>query len=106
MGQPGGNSYGVNSSLSYYYQFYRLGTGGLHKKAKPVRHKKAKPVRHKKAKPVRHKKAKPVRHKKAKPVRHKKAKPVRGLCTACSWGTLYSYRFAMNYIKKLQKYFR
>ena len=36
VGQPGGDSYGVNSSLSYYYQFYRLGTGGLHKKAKPV----------------------------------------------------------------------
>ena len=22
----------------YYYQFYRLGTGGFHKKAKPVRY--------------------------------------------------------------------
>ena len=36
VGQPGGDSYRVNSSLSYYYQFYRLGTGGFHEKAEPV----------------------------------------------------------------------
>ena len=36
VGQPGGDGYGVNSSLSYYYQFYRLGTGEFHRKAEPV----------------------------------------------------------------------
>ena len=36
VGQPGGSSYGINSKLSYYYQFYLLGTGRFHKKAEPV----------------------------------------------------------------------
>ena len=32
VGQPGGDSYGVNSC----YQFYRLATRGFHEKAEPV----------------------------------------------------------------------